>query len=63
MEKKYRLAVTLDENGDLDISSSNDGFNTFELLGFLQFKIEDVINQLNGKVKPDIIERMVIKDK
>lgn len=63
MEKKYRLAITLGENGKLDVSSSNDGFNAFELLGFLDFKANDIREQIKGNVKPDIIERTVIKNK
>lgn len=62
MEKKYKLELTLKEDGNLNVSSTNDGFNSFELLGFFTLKQDDILKQLRGEIKPDCISRTVIKD-
>ncbi len=59
--KKYILEAKL-EDGRLKVSSENDGFSGLEVLGILQMKVVDVLDQLSGKITPDIIERKVIKE-
>ena len=60
--KKYKLEVTLKEDGKLHFASENDGFNSFEVLAFLVWKSDDIKNQMCGSVKPDVVERKVIQD-
>ena len=40
-----------------------DGFNSIELLGLLDYIREEILKQMKGKIKPDIVERKVIVDK
>ena len=58
---KYTLEVEQNEEGKLSMKSTNDGFNAFEVMGILAFKVEDVRRQINGEVEPDIIKRTVIE--
>jgi hypothetical protein len=41
-------------------SRYNHGFNAHELLGLLTHMQLDILQQMSGEVKPDIIERKVI---
>ena len=59
--KKYVLEVTLDENG-LRVKSECDGFWGVEVLGFLEWKRDDVVRQLNREIRPDVIVRDIIKE-
>lgn len=40
----------------------NDGFSPYEILGILEEAQQDILDQIRGNVKPDIIKRTVIKD-
>lgn len=62
MEKKYKLEITLQEDGNLNINSENDGFTAFELLGFFTLKQDDILKQIKGEIKPDCISRVFVKD-
>lgn len=62
MEKKYQLTVTRTGDGTLNINATNDGFNPFEVLGFLEYKVADIRDQIKGNIQPDIEKRTVIKD-
>ena len=46
-EKKFTMTVTQDKEGYMEIHCDNDGFNAFEILGFLKHREDDVLNQLN----------------
>ena len=60
--KRYMLVA--EENGDdsTKIQSSNDGFQSTELLGILYWKIHDILKQMSGEFKPDVIKRNVISE-
>lgn len=60
--RKYALEITENEDKVLSFKSENDGFNAFELLGFLTIKKEDILKQVRGEIKPDTITRNVVKD-
>ena len=64
MNKKYTLQVIDNgDNGDkVTVMSLNDGFTAYEVLGLLDMKREDVIDQIKGNIKPDIIKREFVKD-
>lgn len=62
MDKKYVLEVTKKDDGNLQVNSTNDGFNAFELLGFFTLKQDDILKQIKGEINPNIISRTVIKD-
>jgi len=38
------------------------GFNAYELLGLVTLAKSEIVQQIKGDVKPDIIERKVIND-
>ena len=58
--KTYK--ITLDTEGDESfIETENDGFNALELLGLLEWKQRDILTQLSGDVKPEIVKRKVVE--
>ena len=59
--KEYVLKMEVGENGVLSIESRNDGFNTLELMGLFSLKLQDISDQMQGKVKPDIIGRTYVE--
>lgn len=59
MTKRFVFEVT-EIDGMVSFRSEGEGFNTFEALGFMLWKIEDIHQQIRGEVKPDIVERRVI---
>lgn len=56
---KYTMTVTTDGEG-FKIDSEVDGINALEILGILDFKRNDIMQQINGEIKPDI-KRTVIE--
>lgn len=48
MKKKFTLTVER-EDDNLRIEGNNDGFNVFEIIGFLRLKEQDLMDQFNGK--------------
>jgi hypothetical protein len=59
MKKKFILVVC--NNGDtLQVHSKNDGYTSLEIIGLLDFKKNDIIKQICGEVKPDVIKRTVV---
>lgn len=59
--KRYSLEVILDEAGDVQMNSENEGFSAFDIIGILEHKKQDILNQLSGRIKPDIVSRKVIE--
>ena len=53
--------ITYDD-GTTTLNRVNVGFNPFELLGMLEISKDDIIQQIKGQIKPDIIKRKVIDD-
>ena len=50
-------------NGKYNIHRINDGFDIFELMGHVGFLQQEIIKQMAGEIKPDVITRTVIVDK
>ena len=59
--KKYVLEITQDETG-LHMSSECHGFFGHELVGLLDWKKDDILRQLRGEIRPDVIRRNVVKE-
>lgn len=66
--KTYTVVFTIDDNGNLNLSRTNDGFNIAELLGFTEILRDDIFRQLIRKEedgdRPKVEvrhERVVIK--
>lgn len=51
-----------DKPGKMKLKRVCDGFNAFELLGVLEFIQMEILDQISGKIKPDIIERVAITE-
>ena len=61
MKKTY--TITVDDGGEKNqMNRTNDGFGTMELFGILEFIQLEIIQQLSGYIKPDIIKREVVED-
>jgi hypothetical protein len=45
-----------------ELKRTNRGFTPLELLGALDFIRNEIIQQIEGKIKPDIIQRNVIPE-
>jgi len=61
MKRCYIMVVT-ETDGHLNIHRTNRGFNSFELMGLIENSLLDVRDQIQGKIKPDVITRKFIKD-
>ena len=59
-----KWVVELADNGDfVTLNRTNEGFTAYELLGILTQAKENILKQMAGEIKPDIINRKVIEDK
>ena len=61
--KEYTLTMYLKDDLTLHINAKCDGFEALELLGLLAWKQNDILEQLGGKIKPDFVERKIVKEK
>lgn len=59
--KKYTIEMT-DDGGFVTISAENDGFTALELIGLFEHRKEDIIRQMRGEIRPDVITRKVVKE-
>ena len=58
--KKYTIEE-YEEDGQSIMSRCNDGFSGIELLGLCELIQIEILKQLQGEIKPDIINRTVIE--
>ena len=49
-------------DGTTELTRTNDGFGALELLGLIEISKDDVIDQIRGKVTPDIINRKFVEN-
>lgn len=61
-KKTWTVTWTVYEDGSSSLDRTNNGFTWLELLGVLNISNDDVIQQIKGNVKPDVITRQIIKD-
>jgi len=61
MTSTFKFEVIKDSDGCLHFHSEGDGIGIFEAIGFLEWKIRDLINIQNGKVIPDEVTRVRVK--
>ena len=62
-KKVYTIEVKIYSDGTSNMKRTCDGFHFYELLGILDFTRDEILEQIKGTIKPDIIERRVIVDK
>ena len=56
--KTYTIQLEIGDK--VKLIRKNNGFSPYELLGLLEQIQLDILQQLSGDVKPDIIERNII---
>ena len=61
--KLYFILVDKDDGEKVTVNRLSRGFNPHELLGFLEWVQMEIMEQMKGTIKPDIIERTYIKEK
>jgi len=61
-ESTYTFKVTHYEDGKIGIRRINDGFDPFALLGILDFTRGEIVQQIKGEFKPDVVKREVVVD-
>lgn len=61
--KTWHIEVFEDSDGKQFVKSTNMGFHQFELLGLLEWKQLDIIQQMSGQFKPSLVERIAEKEK
>lgn len=62
-EKTYSIKLITYADGSGHLIRENDGFSPFELLGYLEHAQLEIMQELAGVLKPDVIERRVVKPK
>lgn len=60
-KRKWIVEHIFYHDATTELKRTNDGFNAFELMGILELSKDDIINQIKGNVKPDIIKRKLIE--
>ena len=58
--KKYTIELISKDDKTI-IRRTCDGFNAYELLGLVTLAQQEIINQIKGSIRPDIIERRVVR--
>jgi hypothetical protein len=56
----YTIEFTETEEGT-QLRRVNDGFNPFELLGIIAIIKDELVEQMKGHMKPDVIKREVVE--
>jgi len=59
----YTVELYEHEDGNVSMKRTNDGFNSIELLGVLQLTQLEILQQIQGSIKPSKIERNLIDPK
>lgn len=49
--KEYVLKFYVDEDGKIRCDAENTGFNVIELVGMMEWKIQDFVRQMNKEVQ------------
>ncbi len=52
--------IQLENSDKVKLIRKNNGFSPYELLGLLEQIQLDILQQLSGDIKPDIIQRNII---
>lgn len=60
--RKFNLTVTEETDGNFTIKTLNDGFNSAELIGFLECKKNDILDQIRFPEKFIKHQRTIVID-
>lgn len=58
----YTIEYIVKADGTTQLNRKADRFSPFELLGLLDLTRGEIIAQMQGKIKPDIIKREVVRE-
>jgi hypothetical protein len=56
-DKCYFMRVRKNKDGKLNLHRLNDGFHIFELIGIMEMAQQEILQQMNGELEPEIIEK------
>ncbi len=59
-EKTYTLSV-IRYADEIHLKRENNGFTPMELMGYLEMIQLEILQQISGELKPDIVERTFVK--
>lgn len=57
----YHIEQIKYKDGSMSLNRTCDGFTPLELIGMLELTLREVIEQMQGKYKPDVITRKYVK--
>ena len=60
-ENTYSIKHITYEDGSSHLIRENNGFNPFELLGYLEHAQLEIMQEIAGVLKPDVVERKFVK--
>ena len=60
--KKFEMTVTLADNDGFSVEVNNNGFNALEIIGFLEMKKQDILEQINHPEKFEYRRTAVLND-
>lgn len=61
MSKIWETKVT-EEDGKIKVERTNDGFTAFELLGIIESFRHDILMQIHGEIKPEIVRKHIDRE-
>lgn len=56
--KYYTFVIKQTDEGKLTFRGTCKGFNSFEIIGFLERKKQDIMQQITGEIKPDFVRKV-----
>ena len=64
MKKTYTIKLETLEDGETKtkMTRTNDGFNGLELLGIIEIARNEILQELAGVMKPDVIKRQFVEE-
>ena len=57
MKKVYVFVATQNEGEPVKVKRTARGFNSFEVLGFVEMSRQEIIDMINGVIKPNVITK------
>jgi hypothetical protein len=62
MKKTYTITCEITKDDKVRIDRVCDGFTAIELLGILEYTQLDILKQMSGEIRPDIVNRTVVEE-
>ena len=58
--KEFTITFRVEDN-KMAIDGRNMGFTAHELVGLLEWKKQDILDQIKGKITPDVVKREYVQ--